>query len=113
MDNISIESLEAIENELTLKAVKEFDIKLDLLFYDPTNFFTYIASDNERSSLAQRGKNKQKRFEICDNCQQRFKTAAMWRSLCVSGMLIDMRKCWKDVGMNNLNRPGSSGTGLL
>ncbi len=64
MDNISIESLEAIENELTLKAVKEFDIKLDLLFYDPTNFFTYIASDNERSSLAQRGKNKQKRFDL-------------------------------------------------
>lgn len=64
MDDISVESLEAIENELTVKVVQEFGIKLDLLFYDPTNFFTYIASDNDRSALAQRGKNKQKRFDL-------------------------------------------------
>lgn len=64
MDDISLESLEAIENELTVTVVREFGIKLDLLFYDPTNFFTYIASDNDRSTLAQRGRNKQKRFDL-------------------------------------------------
>jgi transposase len=64
MDEIPISSLESIENELTVKVIQEFGIKLDLLFYDPTNFFTYIASDNGRSTLAQRGKNEQKRFDL-------------------------------------------------
>ena len=35
-----------------------------LLAYDTTNFYTYIASDNERNSLAQRGHNKQGRHNL-------------------------------------------------
>src|ERR1700676_4148994 len=35
-----------------------------LLAYDTTNFYTYIASNNERSSLAQRGHNKQGRRNL-------------------------------------------------
>lgn len=35
-----------------------------LLAYDTTNFYTYIASDNERNSLAQRGHNKQGRRNL-------------------------------------------------
>lgn len=64
MDDVSIEALEEIEKELTKRVVEEFKIKLDLLFFDPTNFFTYIASDNGRSKLAQGGRNKQKRFDL-------------------------------------------------
>lgn len=64
MDDISPEALEAIEAELTKRVIEKFKIKLDLLFFDPTNFHTYIASDNQRSQLAQRGKNKQKRFDL-------------------------------------------------
>jgi transposase len=36
-----------------------------LLAYDTTNFYTYIASNNERNSLAQRGRNKQGRNNLC------------------------------------------------
>ena len=64
MDQVSSEALEAIEAELTQRVVEMFKIKLDLLFFDPTNFHTYIASDNKRSQLAQRGRNKQKRFDL-------------------------------------------------
>jgi transposase len=35
-----------------------------LLAYDTTNFYTYIASDNERNTLAQRGHNKQGRHNL-------------------------------------------------
>lgn len=35
-----------------------------LLFYDLTNFFSYISTTNERSKLAQRGRNKQKRNDL-------------------------------------------------
>ena len=35
-----------------------------LLAYDTTNFYTYIASDNQRNSLAQRGHNKQGRHNL-------------------------------------------------
>lgn len=35
-----------------------------LLFYDLTNFFTYIDTTNDRSELAKRGRNKQKRHDL-------------------------------------------------
>src|SRR5208283_933595 len=35
-----------------------------LLAYDTTNFYTYVASTNERNSLAQRGHNKQGRHNL-------------------------------------------------
>lgn len=36
----------------------------ELLFYDLTNFFTYVATDNGRATLPRRGKNKQKRNDL-------------------------------------------------
>jgi len=64
MDDVTPEALEAIEAELTKRVIEKYQIELDLLFFDPTNFHTYIASDNQRSELAQRGRNKQKRFDL-------------------------------------------------
>ena len=64
MNCVSLEALSAIEDELTTTVVRELGIKLDTLFYDTTNFFTYIASTNPRPKLAQRGKSKQKRADL-------------------------------------------------
>ena len=64
MDAVSESALEAIEAELTRKVIQEFQLTLDTLFYDTTNFFTYLASGNERSVLAQRGHSKQKRTDL-------------------------------------------------
>jgi transposase len=57
-------ALEAIEADLTRKVVHDFQLQLDTLFYDTSNFFTYLASGNERSTLTQRGHSKQKRFDL-------------------------------------------------
>jgi transposase len=59
MDRVSQSALEAIEEELARRIVKDFAVDLRCLFYDATNFFTYIDSFNDASTLAQRGHNKQ------------------------------------------------------
>lgn len=64
MNVISEESIEKIESEIVKKLVDSSGIKLDSLFFDTTNFFTYIDSMNERCELPQRGHNKQKRFDL-------------------------------------------------
>jgi len=64
MDCVPMEALAAIEEELTKAVVKELGIQLDTLLYDTTNFFTFIASTNKRSSLTSRGHNKQKRHDL-------------------------------------------------
>jgi transposase len=57
-------AVEASEADLTRKVVHDFQLQLDTLFYDTSNFFPYLASGNERSTLAQRGHSKQKRFDL-------------------------------------------------
>jgi transposase len=42
----------------------EFGIDPQLLLYDTTNFFTFIATSNDRSTLAQRGHSKAKRNDL-------------------------------------------------
>lgn len=64
MDAVSGIALEEIEAELTGTVVHDFHLTLDTLFYDTSNFFTYLASGNERSTLVQRGRSKQKRFDL-------------------------------------------------
>jgi transposase len=64
MDRVSLEALRAIEAELTCAVVRELDVELDTLFYDTTNFFTYIASTNANPKLPQRGHSKQKRSDL-------------------------------------------------
>lgn len=64
MDCVSLEALRAIEAELTRVVVSELGIELDTVFYDTTNFFTYIASTNTKPKLPQRGKSKQKRSDL-------------------------------------------------
>jgi len=64
MDKVSPKALRAIETEIIARAVEHYDISTDLLLYDTTNFFTYIASDNAHCDLPQRGKSKQRRNDL-------------------------------------------------
>lgn len=57
------EHIEEIEAELVARMVKEFNIDLECLLYDATNFFTYIDT-NTQSQLAQRGHCKSKRNDL-------------------------------------------------
>ena len=64
MDQLPVELIEAIEQELISGVVKRFQIPLDTLLFDATNFFTFIASDNKHCELPARGKQKQKRNDL-------------------------------------------------
>ncbi len=64
MDKVSLEALDKSETQILARAAREFDVKTDLLVYDTTNFFTYIASDNAHCDLPQRGKSKQRRNDL-------------------------------------------------
>lgn len=64
MDGIMEEELILAEDTITKKILELYDIGLDKLALDYTNYFTYIATGNERSELAKRGRNKQKRHDL-------------------------------------------------
>lgn len=65
-DNMNLlkqEHIAAIEADLTAKIVKEFEIDLECLLYDATNFFTYVDTNTE-CKLPQRGHCKSKRNDL-------------------------------------------------
>jgi len=64
MDRVDEAAIRAIQGELTQKIVELFDLDLSCFFYDATNFFTFIDSFNEDSTLAQRGKSKEGRTNL-------------------------------------------------
>ncbi len=64
MDALPTEAIPLIEEDIVNTLIEKQKVTLDTLLYDTTNFFTYIDSTNERCSLAQRGRNKQKRMDL-------------------------------------------------
>lgn len=64
MDAVPVETIELIEQQLIEKAFTLYNLGSDTLFFDTTNFFTFIDSTNQRCTIAQRGKNKQKRSDL-------------------------------------------------
>ncbi len=64
MGRVSEEDIVAIERELSERCVREFGLDLSCLFYDATNFFTFLDSFNDRSKLAQRGHSKEGRASL-------------------------------------------------
>jgi transposase len=64
MDAIPVEAIAAIERDIIQKVCLQYHIKPDVLLYDTTNFFTFIASTNTRPKLPKRGKNKQRRIDL-------------------------------------------------
>jgi len=64
MDRLDIKSIPSVEAELSRGVLKTFGISTESLYYDVTNFFTFIDSRNEHCDLPQRGKNKQKRNDL-------------------------------------------------
>lgn len=64
MDQIPVEIIEPIERDLIVDAVERFQLPLDTLLFDATNFFTFIASSNDRCDMPARGKQKQKRNDL-------------------------------------------------
>jgi len=64
MDCLPSDALASVQAELGRRVLKGFGVRADSLFYDTTNFYTFIDSRNTRCDLPQRGKNKQKRNDL-------------------------------------------------
>lgn len=56
--------METFEDSFVPFLIKEYQLDAKCLVYDATNFFTYIDTANERSELATRGHNKEKRNDL-------------------------------------------------
>jgi len=64
MNALPAETVPEIEEEIVDTLYDQGLLSMDTLLYDTSNFFTYIASTNQRCTLAQRGKNKQRRIDL-------------------------------------------------
>jgi len=64
MDRVEEEHIRRIEDDVTRQVVRKYNLSLSILFYDTTNFFTFIATTNKRSKITARGYNKQKRNDL-------------------------------------------------
>jgi transposase len=64
MDRLGEPELREIETRLGRAMVTEFGLDLTGLALDMTNFATFIDTGNEKASIAQRGKAKQKRSDL-------------------------------------------------
>ena len=64
MDAFPAEAIESAERQLLENTLHHYNIKMDSLFYDTTNFYTYINTTNSKCHIAKRGKNKQKRMDL-------------------------------------------------
>jgi transposase len=64
MDTISEGALQEIERRIVAGMVEAFEVDLQGLVLDMTNFATWIDSGNERAPIAQRGHSKQKRADL-------------------------------------------------
>lgn len=64
MNAIPLDQLAVIEHELVGEVIRMEQLQIKALAYDTTNFHTHIASTNRRSTLPQRGHNKQRRNDL-------------------------------------------------
>ncbi len=64
MEQLPVETIAPIEREVVGRVLERFQIPLETLLYDATNFFTFIASTNASAELPARGHNKQKRHDL-------------------------------------------------
>lgn len=64
MDLFSEEDINMIQEKVVMHMKNTFNIDPRVILYDTTNFFTYVATNNTRNTIAQRGRQKQKRNDL-------------------------------------------------
>lgn len=64
MDLMSEEAIRRVEEELVLRVKKEFGLDSRVMLYNTTNFFTFLATSNDRAKLSARGNSKAKRHDL-------------------------------------------------
>ena len=64
MNDITEDDITKAEDAITQKIFNLYDFGIEKIALDYTNYYTYISSNNEKSDIAQRGHNKQKRHDL-------------------------------------------------
>jgi transposase len=64
MDALPAEIIAVAEDVIVERVMKAESLPVGLVAYDTTNFFTHIASTNQRPNLPERGHNKQRRHDL-------------------------------------------------
>lgn len=64
MDTVTDKQIENIHNDITSMIMNKHAFTPETLFFDSTNFFTFIDTQNEHCDIARRGHNKQKRNDL-------------------------------------------------
>jgi len=64
MDCLPEDAIEKVELDLLRNLQQHYDLGDDTLFYDTTNFYTFVDTENTRCDIAQRARNKQKRNDL-------------------------------------------------
>jgi len=64
MDLISEENINEIQEKIVSQMKDTFKLNPRVILYDTTNFFSFIATNNTRNTIAQRGRQKQKRNDL-------------------------------------------------
>jgi transposase len=64
MHAVPVDKLAALEQEIVQQVIGIEQLQIQALAYDTTNFYTHIATTNEKPLLPQRGHNKQGRHDL-------------------------------------------------
>jgi transposase len=64
MDRLDERAIRRAEEEIVARAIERFELALEPLVYDTTNFATFVDSANERNTLARRGHAKGGRRDL-------------------------------------------------
>jgi len=64
MDCLPEDAIEKVELDLLRNLQQHYRFDDDTLFYDTTNFYTFVDTENTRCDIAQRARNKQKRHDL-------------------------------------------------
>jgi transposase len=64
MDRLNADAITRVEEELLERILRTFGDDSEVMLYDTTNFFTFLATSNDRAVLPQRGHSKAKRHDL-------------------------------------------------
>ena len=64
MDMVSEQAIDCVQEQLAPRIEREYGLDRNVLLYDTTNFFTFLASSNSRGQIAKRGRSKAKRHDL-------------------------------------------------
>ena len=64
MDLVSEQVIGSVQEKLVACIEREYGLERNVLVYDTTNFFTFLATSNSRGPIAKRGRSKVKRHDL-------------------------------------------------